>query len=56
MSDGGGAGMAGNAILGGGIGALINANNSATQKLVSSPLVFELEPKSLAGAPQVTQT
>lgn len=44
MSGGGGAGMAGNVILGGGIGALIDANNGATQQLVPNPLVVELEP------------
>lgn len=44
MSGGGGAGMAGNVILGGGIGAIIDANNGATQQLVPNPLVVELEP------------
>jgi hypothetical protein len=42
-SGGGGAGMAGNVILGGGIGALIDANNGATQELVPNPLVVTLE-------------
>lgn len=44
MSGGGGAGMAGNVILGGGIGALIDANNGATQELVPNPLKVTLEP------------
>lgn len=44
MSAGGGAGMAGNVILGGGIGAIIDANNGATQELVPNPLVVVLDP------------
>ena len=44
MSGGGGAGMAGNVILGGGIGALVDANNGATQELVPNPLKVTLEP------------
>lgn len=43
MSDGGGAGMAGNVILGGGIGAIVDANNGATQELVPNPLRVTLE-------------
>lgn len=45
MSGGGGAGMAGNVILGGGIGALVDANSGATQQLVPNPLVVQLEPE-----------
>ncbi|MEZ5997084.1 MAG: translation initiation factor 2 [Hyphomonas sp.] len=48
MSGGGGAGMAGNVILGGGIGALIDANNGATQELVPNPLKVTLEPVDIA--------
>lgn len=44
MSGGGGAGMAGNVILGGGIGALVDANNGATQELVPNPLRVTLQP------------
>ena len=43
MSGGGGAGMAGNVILGGGIGAILDANNGATQELVPNPLKVTLE-------------
>ncbi|MGE0830965.1 MAG: PEGA domain-containing protein [Hyphomonadaceae bacterium] len=38
MSGGGGAGMAGNVILGGLIGAAIDANSGATRELVPNPL------------------
>lgn len=44
MSGGGGAGMAGNVILGGGIGAIVDANTGATQQLVPNPLKVTLEP------------
>jgi hypothetical protein len=43
MSGNGGAGMAGNVILGGGIGAILDANNGATQELVPNPLKVTLE-------------
>lgn len=43
MSGGGGAGMAGNVILGGGIGAILDANNGSTQELVPNPLRVTLE-------------
>jgi hypothetical protein len=36
--------MAGNVILGGGIGALVDANNGATQELVPNPLRVTLQP------------
>ena len=39
----GGAGMAGNVLLGGIIGAAIDGNNGATQDLVPNPLVVTLE-------------
>ncbi|MEM7639208.1 MAG: translation initiation factor 2 [Pseudomonadota bacterium] len=42
-SGGGGAGMAGNIVFGGGIGAIVDANNGATQQLVPNPLIVELE-------------
>ena len=35
--------MAGNVILGGGIGAILDANNGATQELVPNPLKVTLE-------------
>ena len=44
MSGGGGAGMAGNVILGGGIGAIVDANTGATQELVPNPLKVTLTP------------
>ncbi|MHA7858070.1 MAG: translation initiation factor 2 [Henriciella sp.] len=40
----GAAGMAGNVILGGGIGAIVDANTGATQELVPNPLVVKLQP------------
>lgn len=51
MSGGGGAGMAGNVILGGGIGALVDANNGSTQELVPNPLRVTLQPLATAAAP-----
>jgi hypothetical protein len=55
---GGGAAMAGNVLVGGVIGALVDGNNGATQDLVPNPLVVTLEPldASIAGAPQLTRT
>lgn len=50
MSGGGGAGMAGNVILGGGIGALVDANNGSTQELVPNPLRVTLQPVDPAAA------
>jgi hypothetical protein len=50
MSGGGGAGMAGNVILGGGIGALVDANNGSTQELVPNPLKVTLQPLAAAAA------
>ena len=44
MAGGGGAGMAGNVLLGGVIGAAIDANSGATQRLVPNPLKVTLEP------------
>ncbi len=41
---GGAAGMAGNVLVGGGIGAIIDANTGATQELVPNPLRVTLEP------------
>lgn len=40
----GGVGMAGNVILGGLIGAAVDANSGATQNLVPNPLIVHLEP------------
>ena len=42
---GGGAAMAGNVILGGLIGAVVDGNNGSTQDLVPNPLVVNLEPE-----------
>ncbi|ABI75610.1 putative lipoprotein [Hyphomonas neptunium ATCC 15444] len=50
MSGGGGAGMAGNVILGGGIGAILDANNGSTQELVPNPLKVTLQPLKSAGS------
>lgn len=44
MAGAGGAGMAGNVILGGLIGAAIDANSGATQDLVPNPLTVHLTP------------
>lgn len=41
----GGAGMAGNLILGGVIGAVIDANTGATQRLTPNPVIVTLEPR-----------
>lgn len=56
MSGGGGAGMAGNVILGGGIGALVDANNGSTQELVPNPLRVTLQPLATATAPSAADT
>ena len=40
---GGSAGMAGNVLLGGVVGAVVDANNGATQELVPNPLRVTLE-------------
>ena len=40
---GGAAGMAGNVLLGGIIGAAVDANNGSTQELIPNPLVIDLE-------------
>jgi len=45
-SSGGGAGMAGNVLVGGIIGAAIDANSGATQNLVPNPLVVHMEPEA----------
>lgn len=42
-SSGGGAGMAGNVLVGGIIGGVIDANSGATQNLVPNPLVVHME-------------
>lgn len=45
---GGGAGMAGNILFGGVIGAVVDSNNGATQDLVPNPMVVALELDALA--------
>lgn len=47
----GGAGMAGNVILGGIIGAAVDANSGATQNLVPNPLVVHMEPEAPVATP-----
>lgn len=47
---GGAAGMAGNVLLGGIIGAAVDANNGATQELVPNPLHVTLEPATQPGS------
>jgi hypothetical protein len=49
----GGAGMAGNVLLGGIIGAAIDANSGATQNLVPNPLVVHMEREEPAPTPTV---
>lgn len=49
----GGVGMAGNVILGGLIGAAVDANSGATQNLVPNPLVVHLEAETAPAAPAV---
>ena len=49
MSGGGGAGMAGNIILGGVMGAAVDANTGATQELVPNPLRVTLIPVDGSG-------
>ena len=44
-SGGGGAGLAGNIILGGAIGAIVDSNTGATQDLVPNPIEVNLEKK-----------
>jgi hypothetical protein len=46
MAGAGGAGMAGNVILGGLIGAVVDANSGATRELVPNPLRVTLEPEA----------
>jgi hypothetical protein len=47
----GGAGMAGNVLIGGIIGAAIDANSGATQDLVPNPLVIHMTPVALVATP-----
>ncbi|MGB0372307.1 MAG: hypothetical protein ACPGN3_13320, partial [Opitutales bacterium] len=51
----GGAGMAGNIILGGVIGAAIDANSGATQDLTPNPIVVNLERNGASVDSEVTQ-
>jgi chorismate mutase len=53
---GGSAGMAGNVILGGLIGAVVDSNNGATQDLVPNPLTVTLELQAVAPAPAAAET
>jgi hypothetical protein len=56
---GGAAGMAGNVLVGGIIGGLVDANSGATQNLVPNPLVVDLEPDTpvvAAAAPSLSST
>jgi PEGA domain len=48
---GGGAAMAGNVLVGGLIGAVVDGNNGATQDLVPNPLRVTLEPEAPAVTP-----
>jgi hypothetical protein len=52
-SGGGGAGMAGNVLVGGIIGGIVDSNNGATQELVPNPLRVTLQPLD-AGPPAAT--
>jgi hypothetical protein len=47
----GGAGMAGNVLIGGIIGAAIDANSGATQDLVPNPLVIHMTPVAPVATP-----
>ena len=47
---GGGAAFAGNVILGGGVGMIVDTASGATQKLVPNPLNVTLEPVGASGA------
>ena len=48
LANGGTAGIVGNAIFGGVIGAAVDANNGATQDLVPNPVHLNLRPTTLA--------
>jgi hypothetical protein len=48
---GGGAAFAGNVVLGGGVGMIVDTASGATQKLVPNPLNVTLEPVQAAAAP-----
>jgi hypothetical protein len=50
---GGSAGMAGNVLVGGLIGAAIDANSGATQDLVPNPLVVHMEAEAVVATPAV---
>lgn len=47
---GGGAAFAGNVVLGGGVGMIVDTASGATQKLVPNPLNVTLEPTQASGA------
>ena len=47
---GGGAAFAGNVVLGGGVGMIVDTASGATQKLVPNPLNVTLEPVQASGA------
>jgi len=48
-ADGGAAGMAGNVLVGGVIGAVVDANSGATQELTPNPVVLTLTPAAGGG-------
>jgi hypothetical protein len=48
FSSGGGAAFAGNVVLGGGVGMIVDAASGATQKLVPNPLNVTLDPVDAA--------
>ena len=50
FSSGGGAAFAGNVVLGGGVGMIVDTASGATQKLVPNPLNVPLEPVQASGA------
>jgi hypothetical protein len=47
---GGGAAFAGNVVLGGGVGMIVDTASGATQKLVPNPLNVTLEPVQVSGS------
>jgi len=56
FSSGGGAAFAGNVIVGGGVGLIVDTASGATQKLVPNPLNVTLEPVQAAAAGGRAQT
>lgn len=56
FSSGGGAALAGNALIGGLVGVTVDAASGATQKLVPNPLNVTLEPETAAQTPPASAT